>query len=165
MGIGFGVDQLRVAADAIAGAPDSSLQHIAYIQLAADLPDLNRLVAVGERGRTRDHDHAGDSRQIGGQILSDAVCEVLLLRVVAQVGKGEHHDRESRYFGRVPDGCGESAARPRATSRGFGSQRVHPQRPPDVLDVLVSLALERVREPVLDLLSDNSGYADSARLR
>jgi hypothetical protein len=44
MGIGFGVDQLGVAADAIAGAADAALQDVAYIQLTADPPDVDRPV-------------------------------------------------------------------------------------------------------------------------
>ena len=37
MRVGFGVDQLGIDADPVARAADAAFQHIAHVQLAADL--------------------------------------------------------------------------------------------------------------------------------
>jgi hypothetical protein len=88
MRIGCGVNQLGVDADPVARPPDASFHHITHTQLAADLLCVDRVVPVGERGIARDHEHIRKSREIGCQILGDPVGEILLLRVVAEIGKG-----------------------------------------------------------------------------
>ena len=40
MRAGNGIDELGGDADAIAGAPDAALQHVAHAELAADLPNV-----------------------------------------------------------------------------------------------------------------------------
>ena len=43
------------------------------------------------------------AREIGGQALRDAVDEIFLLRIAADIGEGQHHDGEVRrpgLFGR-----------------------------------------------------------------
>src|SRR5262249_9173518 len=40
-----------------------------------------------------------DARQIGGQVVGEAVCKVLLVRIVAQVSKRQHNDRQGRGTG------------------------------------------------------------------
>jgi len=83
MRVALGINQLGVDADFVARPPDASLQHIAHAKLAADLLGINPLALISERGIARDHQHACEPRQIGCQILGDAVGEILLLRVVA----------------------------------------------------------------------------------
>ena len=96
MRVGLGIDQLGVDADLVARPPDAPFQHIAHAQLAADLLRVDRLVLIGERGIARDHEHIRDPRQIGRQILGDPVGEILLIRVVAEIGEGQHDDRQAR---------------------------------------------------------------------
>ena len=47
---------------------------------------------------------------------------------------------------------------------GFGPQRIDPHRPGDVLDALLAHVLERVRQPVADLVAHRAGDADAAGL-
>jgi hypothetical protein len=101
--VGLGVDQLGSDAELVARPPDASFQHIAYAQFAADLLRMDRLVPIGERSIAGDHETVRDPRQIGRQILGDAVGKILLLPVVAEIGKGQHHDRQARHDGGLRD--------------------------------------------------------------
>ena len=50
---GFGVDELDVDAHAVSAALDAALEHIADVQLAPDLLQIERLALVGESGVAR----------------------------------------------------------------------------------------------------------------
>src|SRR6516165_3184281 len=55
MRISFSVDQLGGDAELVARPLDAAFKHIAHTQIAADLPGVDRLVSVGERGIARDY--------------------------------------------------------------------------------------------------------------
>lgn len=93
MRIDLGIDQLRVDPGLTARAFDAPLKDVADTEFAADPFCVDRLAFEFESGAARNHEHVRDPRQIGRQILSDGVGEVLLVGVVAEVGKGEHDDR------------------------------------------------------------------------
>ncbi len=59
----------------------------------ADLLHLDRPALVGERGIARDHEQAGDLRQIGDQVFGHAVAEIFLLGIAAHVREGQNGDR------------------------------------------------------------------------
>jgi hypothetical protein len=90
--VGFGVYQLSIHADLVPRPTDAPFEHIAYAQLLADLLRVNWLVPISECGITRDYEHVRDPRQIRGQIIGDTIHEVLLLRVVAEIGEGQHNN-------------------------------------------------------------------------
>jgi hypothetical protein len=92
MRVGFRVDQLGGNTDLAARAANTPLQYIAHTELAADLFCLDMLVFKCECRITGDHEAPRDARQIGRQVLGDPVCEILLLRVVVEVGEGQHDD-------------------------------------------------------------------------
>src|SRR5271165_951369 len=96
MRAGFGIDQLDVDPDLIAGSLDAPFENIANAQFAADLLGVDRLALVGESGVAGDHDAALDACDVGRQILGDAVREILLLRIVAEIGERQHDHRQSR---------------------------------------------------------------------
>ena len=56
MAAGLAVDQLRVDANAIAGAPHAALQHVANSELASHLPNIDRAALVGEHRVAGDHE-------------------------------------------------------------------------------------------------------------
>jgi hypothetical protein len=62
MRIGLGVDQLGVDPDLVARPPDAPFEHIAHTQFTADLPSVDRLVAIRKGGIARDHETVGDAR-------------------------------------------------------------------------------------------------------
>lgn len=74
--VSLGIDSHQVAA-----APDAALEHIADAEIAANLPNVDRLVLVGKSGVSRDDEAAINVRQIRGEILCQAIGEVLLVRV------------------------------------------------------------------------------------
>ena len=95
MRVGLGVDQLDTDTNPVARPLDAPFQHIAHSQLAPDLLRVSGPVAIGERGIAGDHGHIREPRQIRRDVLGDAVCEVLLFAVVAQIDEGQDHDRQA----------------------------------------------------------------------
>ena len=71
---------------------------------------------ISNRRVARNDEHIREPRQIGRQILGDAVGEILLLAVVAQITKGQHHDRQAWQSGEV--GRNANAWRMRLPSAG-----------------------------------------------
>ena len=103
MRAGFRIDQLDIDPRLVPGPPHAAFEHVAHAELAADLPGIDRLPGIAEGGIAGDHEAGGDARQIGGQIVGDAVGEILLLRIVAEIGEGQHDDRQPRRDGRLRD--------------------------------------------------------------
>ena len=85
---------------------NASFEHIANAKLAPNLLDVDRLTLVGECGIGRYHEAAGNTRQIGCQIFSNAGHEVLLFGIVAEIVEGKDDDRQPRcqaiFSGRKP---------------------------------------------------------------
>src|SRR5262249_9185804 len=88
VGAGHGIDELRRNADAITAPLDASLQYVPCAQLPADLPDIDRLALVLEARIARDDQELGEPRQLGDDVISNAVAEIVLLRVAAEVCEG-----------------------------------------------------------------------------
>jgi hypothetical protein len=109
-------------------------------QLSSDLLGVDPLALIGERGIARDHEHVRDPRQIRRQILGDSVREILLLRVIAEVGERQHHDRQARRSGTLGDRWSGRYTGRRQRCNGFRRQRIDPHRPRDVLDALLAQA-------------------------
>src|SRR5215813_3246521 len=80
----------------VARPANASLQNVAHAQVSPYLLRVNGLVLIGERGIARDYETALDPRQIGRQVFGNPVREVLLLPIVAEIGKGQHDNRQSR---------------------------------------------------------------------
>jgi hypothetical protein len=69
MRAGFGVDELRVDAHAILITLDRAFKHVADAKFFADLLGVDALAFVGE---------SGVAREFGGEILGNAVGEIVL---------------------------------------------------------------------------------------
>ena len=61
-------------------------------QFARDLLHVDRHAAIAERGRARTHRQHAPARQLGDDVLGDAVAEIRLLRIAAQVGERQDGD-------------------------------------------------------------------------
>src|SRR5208282_3759616 len=83
-------NQLRADASDTALSPDAALQDVVDSQFAPDLRD--RLIGVFISGGRRSRDHAEpfwvEFAQICNGLFRQTIAEVLLLRVIAQVGEG-----------------------------------------------------------------------------
>ena len=77
-----------------------------------------------------------DARKVGGQALRDAVDEILLLRVAADIGEGQDDDREARRT--LPVGAQRMRAAGAASSRAALDDAIGPHRPRDVLEALLA---------------------------
>ena len=93
MAIGLGVDHLNRHSDVVRGTPDAPFQHITHAEFATNLLCADRLVSVSERSMARYNETVRNPRQIGRQILSNPICKILLIGILAEIGKGQHNDR------------------------------------------------------------------------
>ena len=113
----LGVNKLDIHPDAIGRALDASFEHVADVELASDLFEIERLVLVTESGVSSDHPHPAHLRKIGGQALGDAVDKIVLPGIAPDVGEGQNHDRQARrrgFFG--VRAAGSAAAGPLTSS-------------------------------------------------
>ena len=72
------VDQLRVDAHAVLVALHRAFEHIANAEFLADLLGVDGLALEGEGRVARDDEAVADARQVGGEVLGDAVGEIVL---------------------------------------------------------------------------------------
>src|SRR5262245_48361855 len=71
-----GIDQLRGNSDAVAAAPYAAFQHVADAQFASDLTHVYCSALVLEAGIARDHKELREPRQLGNDVLDDAVDQI-----------------------------------------------------------------------------------------
>ena len=86
---GLGLDQLHVDAHAASAALHAAFEDVAHVELAPDLFEIDGPALVGEGRAPADDERARDAREVGGQALGDAVDEILLLGIAADVGEGQ----------------------------------------------------------------------------
>ena len=123
---GLGVDQLPNPA---ARPPHAAFEHVADAELAADLFHIDGLALVGKGGAAGDHKAPGDPREISGQIVGDAIGEILLLGIAGEVGKRQHYDRQTRQRARAAVGdCRGTGSYLRldASHRWYSGSRIGP---------------------------------------
>ena len=92
----LGVDELDVHPDAVGRALDAAFEHVAHVEFAPDLFEIDGLALVAESGVSPDHPHPAHLREVGRQALGDAVDEIVLLRIAPDIGEGKNHDRKAR---------------------------------------------------------------------
>ena len=55
MSAGISIDQLRIDADTVVGAPDGAFQYVTDAKLPSHIPNIDRLALVLERRVARDY--------------------------------------------------------------------------------------------------------------
>src|SRR5262245_40683328 len=89
VGAGLGVDELRHDADAVVGAPYAALEHITHPEIVSELGDVDSLALILKGGVAREQAKVTRRpRQLSHEVLGQAVAEILLLRVAAQIDEG-----------------------------------------------------------------------------
>jgi hypothetical protein len=149
---GHGIDKLGRDTDLVIDLPDAALQNVSHPQLAAHLRDLHRLVLVREDRITRDDRKPADPGKIGDDVVSDAVREVLLLRVVAHVREGKHGHGRFVAYPRPLDSRGR-VRRERGLGVGAGPHPIHPHRFIDVFERVLAEWLAHERQLARDLVT------------
>jgi aerobic carbon-monoxide dehydrogenase large subunit len=101
LGVGLRIDQLSIYANMVVRAVDATLQQIANAEVGADLLGIDKLSFVAERrAATGDCQARNVGRQIGGEIVDDAVSEVILRGIATEIRK--RHDRNRQPSARRP---------------------------------------------------------------
>src|SRR6516164_7820105 len=85
----FAIDQLNVHPYLVTDPPHSAFEDVVHPKLAADLLCVDRFALVGERGISGDHETPGKTREVGRQVVGDAIDEKFLLGIVRQIGRAE----------------------------------------------------------------------------
>src|SRR2546429_5741148 len=98
------IDQLRIDTDARAHPPDAAFEDEANVQFTRDLLHVHGNATIPERGRARAHRKEAPTRELGNDVLGDSVAEIILLRITAHVGEGEHADRNASRLGGTSGG-------------------------------------------------------------
>src|SRR5208337_1822340 len=98
MSAAFGVDELGVDAHPGAVALHRAFEDIAHAELLADRLGVEGLALEGEGGVAGDDETVADTGQFGGEILGDAVGEIVLARIVGEVGE-RHYEGKTRGAG------------------------------------------------------------------
>ena len=94
MRAGLAINKLRVDAHLVLVALHRAFENIAHAQFFADLLGVDVLALEGEGGVARDHEAVADARQIGGEVLGDAISKIILAWIAREVPERQHHDRE-----------------------------------------------------------------------
>ena len=98
---GLGVDQLGGDPHPVAGLAHAAFEDVGDVERARDFLDVHHLALERERRVPRDHEQRRDLRQIGDDVLGNAVAEIFLLRVAAHVDERKHADRHALRLFRV----------------------------------------------------------------
>jgi hypothetical protein len=115
---GAGIDELRRDPHALARLAHAAFEHVAHAELARGLLHVDGPAFVDKARVARDDEEPAEARQRGDDVLRDAVGEVLLLGLAAQIREGQHRDRglvgsRRAGAGRFRRRAGEAVAAPR----------------------------------------------------
>ena len=116
------IDQLDVDAHAISRAPHRAFQNVSHSEGQADLAQVARARFVLANRSPADDFQVGDLGQVREDIILDAIREILILLIVAQIFEWQHRDaffRDTRCAG-----FGQTAQLRRAAPRSGGRSSV-----------------------------------------
>src|SRR5947207_11540970 len=115
------VDKLRGHAQSGCRFAHAAFEDCVYLQLASDLADVFALSLEGKRGGPRRHSKRFDLRQRVNDLLSNAIAEKLILRIIAHIDEGKdgnallrHAWRSFRFCCRDRLGCWRGTMRQRS---------------------------------------------------
>ena len=92
MASGGAVNELSVDSYPVADFADAALEDMGNTQLPRDIADIHRSALKGEGRVPRDHLQCRNLRQVGRDVLADAVTEIFLLGISAHVLERQHAD-------------------------------------------------------------------------
>jgi hypothetical protein len=147
---GFGIDKLGADPHPLAGPSDVTFEHITYAEFAPDLLYVDGFTLERKCGVVRDHEGAGKSRQLGRNVLGQAIDEIVLPGITTDIGKRQYDNGEARHTG------GRDNDTLRRTGAPVGSL---------IAKTRTGRAIECDIEMTLSVVADVSGHAYAARLR
>ena len=155
MAVGAPVDQLRGDAHPVVHLAHAAFKQILHAQPRGHAVKVLGAALVGEGSVARHHEQRGDLREIGDDVLGDAVAEIILLGVARHVDEGQHRNRGLVFAAAAPLGLVERAAR---HAPGLGEAGC-------VLQLALARILEDQRQLAVHLLVHCLGHEDAAGLR
>ena len=153
------LDQAGGDPHAVAGAAHAAFEDMADAQPGAGLGRVANALIDAESRLPCGHEQTGDLRQLGDQVLRDAVAEIVLGGVPGQVGEGQHRHR--RLVGCAPRGRHRRLPMDRYASV-LDAMRAN--RPGDVLQRQRPDILEHDRQLVADMLAHRLRHQHAAGL-
>ena len=76
------IDQLHVDLNFVASAPQAAFDDISNAEITAELFHVDGFILLGKRGAPGDDKAPRNPRQISGEIVGNAVCEIFQFRIV-----------------------------------------------------------------------------------
>src|SRR5665213_4150728 len=89
----LGFDELTGDTHATARLAHATFQYVTDAELAGDLLGIDRFALVGERRVAGDDEKTAVARQGRDDVLDDAVNEIILFRVAAEIDERQNRDR------------------------------------------------------------------------
>src|ERR1700730_11508324 len=117
---GFDVNELHINSQPVATTLHRAFEHVPDIQLPTELLHVDGFPFEGERRVAGDNKRAADPRQVRGQALGDAIYEIILFGVAAEISERQHYDGQTPH--RMRDG--RLAASARSSSRPIRDYRI-----------------------------------------
>jgi hypothetical protein len=91
---GFGIDKLSADPHPLAGPSDVTFEHITYAEFAPNLLYVDEFTLERKCSAVRDHEGTGKSRQLGRNVLGQAIDEIVLLRITTDIRKRQYDNGE-----------------------------------------------------------------------
>src|SRR6516164_1160927 len=88
------IDQLNVDPNLVTDTPHAAFEDVVHPKLVTDLFCVYLFALVGERGISGDHETAGKTREIGSEVVGDAIDEISPRASVRPGRKGQGNDRQ-----------------------------------------------------------------------
>ena len=152
-----GVHELGGDPNVPAGFPYAAVQHVVCAKLAADVLNPDRLPLEDEARVAGDHRERAPGAQRADQVLGQAVGEVLLIGIAAQVQEREHGDRGSS--GIIKDGRQRTELDRRGECRHVEPIRRYGAR--EVFQRQGTKELEPVPQLGIELFESRTGHEDA----
>ena len=90
---GAAIDELCGDPQPLARSPQAALKHVADAEILSYLPNVDGTALVDERRVAGDHRETRETAQCGDDVIDNAIGEVILLRIAAEVHKGQDRQR------------------------------------------------------------------------
>ena len=149
------VDQPDGETEPVAGTAHAAFQHMADPKPGAGIDRRARARLQGETGLACRHEQPGDLRELGDQVLGDALGEIVLVRVAAEIDERQDGDGRASQPGNGRAG--------RDFRRRRHLDREGAQRPVACLHHALAEVEKAELVVVADLLADGGGDGDAAR--
>ena len=91
--VGIRINQLHVHSHLVSRATHAALENIGNAEGFADFADVRGLSPILHHRRARNHFQIADLRQVGKDVVLDAVGEIGVLSFVAQIFERQHCNR------------------------------------------------------------------------